>query len=110
MSMKKTLDQWPEIKIHVEGGVVNGYYDVTRRSDADYKAILKAATHNRFTVKGGQSLFNFKTASYRSVFPSTIDKSILWFDSVAVSISLLKVRKKMTVMQTLQITELLITV
>jgi len=83
-SMKKTLDQWPEIKIHVEGGVVNGYYDVTRRSDADYKAILKAATHNRFTVKGGQSLFNFKTASYRSVFPSTIDKSILWFDSVAV--------------------------
>ena len=83
-NMKKTLDQWPEIKIHVEGGVVNGYYDVARRSDADYKAILKAATHKRFTVKGGQSLFNFKTASYRSVFPSTIDKSILWFDSVAV--------------------------
>lgn len=83
-SMKKTLDQWPEIKIHIEGGVVNGYYDVSRRSDADYKAILKAATHNRFTVKGGQSLFNFKTASYRSVFPNGIDKSILWFDSVAV--------------------------
>ena len=83
-SMTKTLDQWPEIKIHVEGGVVNGYYDVARRSDADYKAILKAATHKRFTVKGGQSLYNFKTASYRSVFPSTIDKSILWFDSVAV--------------------------
>ena len=83
-SMTKTLDQWPEMKIHIEGGVVNGYYDVSRHSDTDYQAILKAATHNRFTVKGGQSLFNFKRASYKSVFPRTIDKSICWFDSVAV--------------------------
>ena len=83
-SMKKTLDQWPEMKIHIEGGVVNGYYDVSRHSDADYVAILNASTHKRFTVKGGQSLFNFKRASYKSVFPKTIDKSILWFDSVAV--------------------------
>ena len=83
-SMKKTLDQWPEIKIHIEGGVVNGYYDVSRHSDTEYQAILKAATHNRFTVKGGQSLFNFKRASYKSVFPKSIDKSICWFDSVAV--------------------------
>ena len=83
-SMKKTLDQWPEMKIHIEGGVVNGYYDVSRHSDADYVAILNASTHKRFTVKGGQSLFNFKRASYKSVFPKTIDMSILWFDSVAV--------------------------
>ena len=83
-SMKKTLDQWPDIKIHVEGGVVNGYYDVSRHSDADYQAILKAATLNRFTVRGGHSLFNLKTASYKSVFPKTVDKSICWFDSVAV--------------------------
>jgi hypothetical protein len=83
-SMKKTLDQWPEIKIHVEGGVVNGYYDVSRHSDADYQAILKAATHKRFTVRGGHSLYNLKTASYKTVFPKTIDKSICWFDSVAV--------------------------
>ena len=83
-SMKKTLDQWPEIKIHIEGGVVNGYYDVSRHSDADYQALLKAATHKRFTIRGGHSLFNLKTASYKTVFPKTIDKSICWFDSVAV--------------------------
>ena len=83
-SKKKTLDQWPEIKIHIEGGVVNGYYDVSRHSDADYQAILKAATHKRFTVRGGQSLFHFKTASFRSAFPKSVDKSICWFDSVAV--------------------------
>ena len=83
-SMKKTLDQWPEIKIHIEGGVVNGYYDVSRHSDADYQAILKAATHKRFTVRGGQSLYHFKTASFKSAFPKSVDKSICWFDSVAV--------------------------
>ena len=83
-SMKKTLSEWPDIKIHIEGGTVNGYYDVKRQSDADYRAILKAATHERFTVKGGQSLFNFKTSTYRSAWPSSIDKSICWFDSLTV--------------------------
>lgn len=80
----KTLSEWPEIKIHIEGGLVNGYYDVARKSDADYKAILRAARHERFTVKGGQSLFHFKTTTYRTVWPSTIDKSICWFDSLTV--------------------------
>ena len=83
-TMKKTLSEWPDIRIHIEGGKVNGYYDVKRQSDSDYKAILAAATHERFTVKGGQSLFNFKTSTYRSVWPNTIDKSICWFDSLTV--------------------------
>ncbi|MBO7067902.1 MAG: leucine-rich repeat protein [Bacteroidaceae bacterium] len=80
----KTLSEWPEMKIHIEGGLVNGYYDVARQSDDDYKALLKAAKYERFTVKGGQSLFNFKTSTYRTVWPSTIDKSICWFDSLTV--------------------------
>ncbi|MBR4129517.1 MAG: leucine-rich repeat protein [Bacteroidaceae bacterium] len=83
-SMTKTLDEWPEMKIHIEGGIVNGYYDVARQSDSDYKAILAKATHERFTVKGGQSLFNFKTSTYRNVWKTTIDKSICWFDSLTV--------------------------
>ena len=81
-SMTKPISEWPEMKIHIEGGVVNGYYDVGRKSDSDYRAILAAATHERFTVKGGQSLFNFKTSTYRDVWPQTIEKSICWFDSL----------------------------
>jgi len=83
-SKTKRLEEWPEMKIHIEGGIVNGYYDVSRKSDKDYKALLAMATHERFTVKGGQSLFNFKTASYKKVWPQTIDKSICWFDSLTV--------------------------
>ena len=80
----KTLSEWPEIKIHIEGGLVNGYYDVARHSDEDYKAILKAAKYERFTVKGGHSLFNFKTSTYKSVWPKSVEKSICWFDSLTV--------------------------
>jgi len=34
-SKTKKLSEWPDIKIHVEGGVVNGYYDVARHNDND---------------------------------------------------------------------------
>ncbi len=83
-SMTKKLSEWPEIKIYVEGGVVNGYYDLAKRSDSEYTKLLNAATHEFFTVKGGRSLFNFKTASYKKVWPESIDRSICWFDSVTV--------------------------
>ena len=83
-SKTKSLSQWPEMKIHIEGGTVNGYYDLSRHSDRDYQALLRAATHERFTVRGAQSLFHFKTATYRKVWPTSIDKSICWFDSLTV--------------------------
>ena len=84
--MTKTLSEWPEMKIHVEGGKVNGYYDVNLHSTTDYRKILNAAKLNRFTVRGGHSLYNLKTASYKKVFMTAakMNKSIAWFDSVAV--------------------------
>lgn len=83
-SMTKKLSEWPAMKIHIEGGVVNGYYDVNRHSDADYQAILKNATHERFIVKGNYSAFIFKTESFRKEWPKSIDQSISWFDSITV--------------------------
>ena len=84
--MTKTLSEWPEMKIHVEGGMVNGYYDVNLHATSDYRKILSAAKLNRFTVRGGHSLYNLKTASYKKVFTTAakMNKSIAWFDSVAV--------------------------
>ena len=83
-SKTKKLDEWPKIKIHIEGGVVNGYYDVARHSDSDYVELLNQATHDLFTVKGSETILNFKTSTYKTVFPSTIDKSVIWFDSLTV--------------------------
>ncbi len=83
-SKTKKLNEWPAIKIHIEGGVVNGYYDVARHSDADYEELLNNATHDLFTIKGGESLFNFKTSTYKTVWPNSIKRSICWFDSLTV--------------------------
>ncbi len=82
--MTKTLSEWPNIKIHVEGGKVNGYYDLSRHSDAEYKALRNASTLGRFTLRGEHSLIHLKTTSFKTVFPNTVDKSICWYDSVAV--------------------------
>ena len=83
-AMTKTLAEWPDIKIHIEGGTVNGYYDVARHSDKDYRALLTRSTHELFTIKGGEALFNFKKTTYKTVWPTTIDRSICWFDSLTV--------------------------
>ena len=83
-SMTKTLDEWPEMKIHIQGGKVNGYYDVARKSDSDYKALLNAASHKLFTIKSKHALFNFQTSAYKEIWPNTIDRSIEWFDSLTV--------------------------
>ncbi len=82
ISMTKKITEWPNIKIHIEGGVVNGYYDVARHSDADYQAILANATYDKFTVKGQYTAMHFNTETYRKTWPTTIDKSVARFDSL----------------------------
>lgn len=83
-SMTKTLDEWPEIKIHIQGGKVNGYYDVARASDKEYVELLNAASHKYFTIKSKHANFNFETSTYKEIWPTTIDRSIQWFDSLTV--------------------------
>ena len=83
-SMTKTLDEWPDIKIHIEGGKINGYYDVARHSDQAYVDLLNAAELDLFTVKSTHALFNFQTSAYKQFWPNTIDRSIEFFDSATV--------------------------
>ena len=83
-SMKKTLAEWPDIKIHIQGGKVNGYYDVARHSDQAYVELLDAAQLELFTIKSTHALFNFQTSSYKRFWPKTIDSSIEFFDSATV--------------------------
>ena len=82
-SMTKTLSSWPDMKIHIEGGVVNGYYDATHHNDAEYQSLLSNATHERFIVKGEHSLFIFRTETFLKAWPSTIDASVKWHDDLS---------------------------
>lgn len=83
-SMSKKLSEWPDIKIHIEGACVDGYYDATRHSNEDYQTLIQNAKREFFIVKGKYSCFNFKTESYREKWPDEIIRSISWFDSLAV--------------------------
>ena len=83
-SMTKRLSEWPEMKIHIEGGIVDGYYDASRHTDADYKKLLKAATNSTLVIKGLHSVMNIRTSVLKQTYPSKIAKSIECLDSLSV--------------------------
>ena len=83
-SMTKRLSEWPEMKIHIEGGILDGYYDSSRHTDADYKKLLKAATYSTFVIKGQHSVMNIRTSVLKQTYPSRIAKSIECLDSLSV--------------------------
>lgn len=83
-TMTKRLTEWPLIKIHIEGGVADGYYDASCHTDADYKQLLKAATYSTFVVKGLHSVMNIRTSIFRQTYPNAIHKSSACLDSLSV--------------------------
>ena len=83
-SMTKRLEEWPKIKIHIEGGVVNGYYDASRHTDADYRKLLKAVTYETFTIKGLHSVMTLHTSIFKETYPNRIHKASACLDSLSV--------------------------
>ena len=83
-SMTKRLTEWPEMKIHIEGGIADGYYDATRHTDADYKKLLKAVTYQTFVIKGEHSVMNIRTSILKETYPNRIHKAIACLDSLSV--------------------------
>ncbi|MBQ7362019.1 MAG: M60 family metallopeptidase [Bacteroidaceae bacterium] len=80
------IADFDSIPIHIEGGVVNGYWDKTRHNDADWVDITRNhATHDYITVKGDNHTFFMKldaiTAS--NCCPNTISDAIGWWDNMS---------------------------
>ena len=83
-SMAKRVTEWPDIKIHIEGGRVEGYFDAARHTDADYKKLLDNATHQAFVLKGKHSVLSIWTSILRSWHPNKIAKVVECTDSISV--------------------------
>ena len=83
-AMTKRLSEWPTIKIHIEGGIVDGYYDASRHTDADYKKLLAAVTGSTLVIKGQHSVMNIRTSILKKTFPNKIHKASACLDSLAV--------------------------
>ena len=82
-SMTKRIEEWPDIKIHIEGGKVDGYFDATRHTDADYKKLLNAASNTTFVAKGKHAVMNIRTFIFKETYPNQIAKAVACLDSIA---------------------------
>ncbi len=83
-SMTKRLEEWPEMKIHIEGGKVDGYFDASRHTDTDYKKLLNAAANSTFVCKGKHSVMNIRTSILKETYPNKIAKAVACLDSLSV--------------------------
>ncbi len=83
-SVSKRLEEWPEMKIHIEGGKVEGYYDASRHTDADYKAMLAGTVHSNFVLKGRHTIMNAWTSILKDKCPDKIARAVECTDSVSV--------------------------
>ena len=83
-TMTKRVSEWPEIKIHIEGGKVEGYFDASRHTDTDYKKLLANATHSAFVMKGKHSILSIWTSILRKRYPNKIAKTVECTDSLSV--------------------------
>lgn len=83
-AMTKRLEEWPEMKIHIEGGKVDGYFDASRHTDTDYKKLLNAAANSTFVCKGKHSVMNIRTSILKETYPNKIAKAVACLDSLSV--------------------------
>ena len=83
-AMTKRVSEWPEIKIHIEGGKVDGYFDASRHTDTDYRKLLNAAANSTFVCKGRHSVMNIRVSRLKETYPSKIAKAVECLDSLSV--------------------------
>ena len=85
----KKLADYPEITLHIEGGHVNGYFDITKHDDAYWRELL--ATHKAdsvlssykgIQVMGEKVMFHMSRDKIAAVCPNTITDAIGWWDEL----------------------------
>ncbi|MBR4967049.1 MAG: M60 family metallopeptidase [Bacteroidaceae bacterium] len=88
-STSKRLADYPEITLHIEGGHVNGYFDITKHDDAywrellaDHKADSVASSYKAIQVMGERVMFHMSRDQIAAVCPNTITDAIGWWDEL----------------------------
>ena len=88
-STSKKLSDYPEITLHIEGGHVNGYFDVTKHDDAYWRELLAAhkadsvaSSYKGIQVMGEKVMFHMTRDELAAVCPSTITDAINWWDDL----------------------------
>lgn len=77
----KRLADYGNVKVHIEGGKVNGYFDARRHTDEDWRDMLaNYFKHYSVQVRGERVIFQMAKDDIASVCPNTITDAIGWWD------------------------------
>ena len=82
----KPLSDFPDIDIRIEGGVLNGYWDIERHNDSDWVEISQnLATHPYILIKGKNFIFNMvrEFMTKPGYCNNKITDAIGWWDNMA---------------------------
>ena len=79
------ITDYPELKIHIEQGVVNGYWDKARHTDADWVDMkTNLFTGDVVQVKGDRIMFHMSREYITACCSKTITDAIGWWDEMTV--------------------------
>ena len=85
----RKLADFPEMSMHIEGGHVNGYFDVTKHDDAYWRELLAAhkadsvaCSYPAIQVLGEKVMFHMTRNELAAVCPNTITDAINWWDDL----------------------------
>ena len=85
----KRLADYPEITLHIEGGHVNGYFDITKHDDAYWRELLAAhaadsvaSSYKAIQVMGERVMFHMSRDQIAAVCPNNITDAIGWWDEL----------------------------
>lgn len=77
------LSDFPEVKIHIANGTLNGYFDKSRHTNDDWAKMRESIMkHEIVQVKGEKAIFNMHLSQVANVCPNNIYESIDWWDTI----------------------------
>ena len=77
------ITDYPELKIHIEEGVVNGFWNINEHDDEDWVDMMaNLATADVFQVKGERMMFHMSRKYLSMYCPNTITDAIGWWDDM----------------------------
>lgn len=77
----KKLADYPNVPIHIEGGYVNGYFDLSRHTDEDWRYMTQnMMKHFSVQVLGERVMFHMELKNVLAACPNTITDAIKWWD------------------------------
>lgn len=79
----KRLSEFSDIRIHIAGGTLNGYFDKSRHTNNDWVKLRQSIMkHEIVIVKGEKAIFSMHLNQVAQVCPKNIYESIDWWDTI----------------------------